>query len=323
MTAQSTLAAEGGPETARYLTFTHEEWGRLRAATPLTLTEADLATIYGLNEHISLTEVEEIYLPLSRLLNLHVAAAQRLSTVTDAFLGTPPTKIPYIIAVAGSVAVGKSTTARLLQALLARWPNHPRVDLITTDGFLLPNHVLEARGLMKRKGFPESYDRRRLLQFLSDVKAGVGTVEAPKYSHVTYDIVPGERQVVSRPDILIVEGLNVLQTSGGKAGPAPRQFVSEFFDFAISVAADESSLERWYVERFLLLRDSVFKADVSYFHRYSHLSTAEAIDTATRIWREINLVNLRANVLPTRERAHLILEKEPMHAVKRIRLRKL
>jgi type I pantothenate kinase len=323
MVAQSTLAADSGPETARYLTFTHEEWGHLRAATPLTLTEADLAAIHGLNERMSLTEVEEIYLPLSRLLNLHVAAAQRLSTVTDAFLGKPATKIPYIIAVAGSVAVGKSTTARLLQALLARWPNHPRVDLITTDGFLLPNQVLEARGLMKRKGFPESYDRRRLLQFLSDVKAGQATVVAPKYSHVTYDIVLGDYQVVSRPDILIVEGLNVLQTSGGRAERAPRQFVSDFFDFAIYVDADESSLERWYVERFLLLRDSVFKDEASYFHRYGHLSTAEAIDTATRIWREINLVNLRANVQPTRERAHLILEKGPGHAVKRIRLRKL
>jgi type I pantothenate kinase len=310
-------------DPSRYLSFTHEEWGRLRAATPLTLSEADLVALQGINERLSLTEVEEIYLPLSRLLNLKVAAAQQLSTVTDTFLGKPAAKIPYIIGIAGSVAAGKSTTARVLQALLGRWPHHPRVDLITTDGFLFPNRVLEARDLMQRKGFPESYDLRHLMHFLSEIKAGVGTVEAPKYSHILYDIVPGEAQVVSDPDIVIVEGLNLLQTGSSRTEHRPHQFVSDFFDFSIYVDADELDLEHWYVERFLIFRDSVFRREGSYFHRYAFLSTAETVQTATQIWREINLVNLRENIRPTRERAHLILEKGSDHTVRRIWLRKL
>jgi type I pantothenate kinase len=306
-----------------YLSFGHEEWARLRAATPLTLSETDLIAIQGINEKVSLNEVEEIYLPLSRLLNLKVAAAQQLSMVTDTFLGRPAAKIPYIIGIAGSVAAGKSTTARLLQALLAHWPNHPRVDLVTTDGFLLPNRILEERRLMERKGFPESYDVRLLLRFLGQVKAGEGTVEAPKYSHLIYDIVPGEVQAVSNADILIVEGLNVLQTGGSRYEHPPHQFVSDFFDFSIYVDADEADLEHWYVDRFLIFRDSVFRDEHSYFRVFADLSDDEIVRTAVKYWREINLVNLRDNILPTRQRAHLILEKGRDHSVRRIHLRKL
>ena len=304
-----------------YITFNHEEWGRLRAATPLTLTEADLATLHGINERVSLAEVTEIYLPLSRLLNLYVAASRDLSTVTDTFLGKPAARVPYIIGIAGSVAAGKSTTARILQALLACWPNHPRVDLVTTDGFLYPNAVLEARGLMHRKGFPESYDRRRLLRFLAEVQSGMSPVEAPKYSHITYDILSDDAQIVDRSDILIVEGLNVLQ-AGVQTGSSLGRFVSDYFDFSRYVDADEDDLERWYVERFLMLRDSVFRDQNSYFRRYAHLSFAEAVAEATKIWREINGVNLRKNIRPTRERAHLILEKGPDHSVRQVWLRK-
>jgi len=310
-------------QTSPYLSFTHEEWGRLRAATPLTLTESDLATIQGINERISLAEVEEIFLPLSRLLNLRVAAAQHLAMVTDTFLGKPAAKIPYIIGMAGSVAAGKSTASRVLQALLARWPNHPKVDLITTDGFLLPNQVLEARSLMQRKGFPESYDLRRLVQFLTEIKSGAPAVEAPKYSHLLYDIVPGEMQVVRNPDIVIVEGLNVLQTGASRSQHPAHVFVSDFFDFSIYVDAEEADLENWYVARFLVYRDSVFQKESSYFHRYAFLNTEELLRTAAQIWREINLVNLRENILGTRDRAHLVLEKAPDHSVRRIRLRKI
>jgi len=304
-----------------YLDFDRRSWAALRAATPLTLSESDLEELQGLNERVSLEEVETIYLPLSRLLNLHVSATQTLHKATDTFLGSLPAPIPYVIGVAGSVAVGKSTLARILRTLLSRWPDHPRVDLVTTDGFLHPNRVLDERGLMLRKGFPESYDVRTLVQFMADVKSGSGAVHAPVYSHQAYDILPGEFQVVDRPDIVIVEGLNVLQTGEGAPGRPARLFVSDYFDFSIYMDADESDIASWYVARFQTLRETVFRDPRSYFHRFSSLTEAQAQETAQDIWRTINGVNLRENILPTRERARLILEKGSDHAVRRVRLR--
>jgi type I pantothenate kinase len=294
----------------------------LRAATPLTLSEADIADLRGINDRLSLIEVEQIYLPLSRLLNLYVGATQALTQATDVFLGKPDSQVPYVIGIAGSVAVGKSTIARALQALLSRWPDHPRVELVTTDGFLYPNRILEERGLMARKGFPESYDQRRLLQFIMDVKAGNPEVSAPVYSHLIYDIVPGEERVVRRPDIVVFEGLTILQT-GDDEGRALRMFVSDFLDFSIYLDAPEALLESWYVERFLTLRDTVFQRDASYFRGYGRLDDAEARATALKLWRGINLPNLRQNIVPTRERARLILEKGEGHSVERVRLLKL
>jgi type I pantothenate kinase len=308
---------------SRFVSFSREAWARLRAATPLTITEAEVQALRGVNEQITLQQVEDIYLPLSRLLNLHVAATQTLHSATDTFLGNPAAKVPFVIGIAGSVAVGKSTSARILQALLGRWPDHPRVDLVTTDGFLLPNRVLDERGLMRRKGFPESYDVRRLLDFLIAVKSGQPHVTAPVYSHLTYDIVPGRFQLVDRPDIMILEGLNVLQTGDLQTGRRLSLFVSDFFDFSIYVDANEADIESWYVERFMMLRGTVFTDTASYFHRYSQLTEEEARQVAHQIWRDINLRNLKENIAPTRERAHLILHKDPDHFVNTVQLRKL
>jgi type I pantothenate kinase len=313
------------PETrvSPFMTFTHDEWAELRENTPLTLSEADLARVRGINERLSLEEVVKIYLPLSRLLNLYVAALQELYRAQARFLGDWTAKVPFVIGMAGSVAVGKSTAARVLRELLARWPNHPKVDLVTTDGFLYPNRVLRQRGLMTRKGFPESYDLRRLVQFVVDVKSGQPEAAAPVYSHLHYDILPDERQVVRQPDIMIVEGLNVLQTPQPHRPDGPCVFVSDFFDFSIYVDARPAQVQRWYVERFLTLRETAFKNPESYFHRYASLTESEARRTAQRIWTTINGVNLRDNILPTRTRADLILEKGPDHTIERVHLRKI
>jgi type I pantothenate kinase len=319
MPATPTPPTETEP-TSPYLHFSRAEWANLRASTPLPLTEKDLSTLRGINEEISLEEVESIYLPLSRLLNLYVSAIQSLHKATDTFLGHLPAKVPYIIGIAGSVAVGKSTMARILQALLSRWPDHPKVDLITTDGFLYPTAVLEERGLMNRKGFPESYDQRRLVNFLTEIKSGAPEVPAPVYSHLIYDIVEGAAQQVHQPDVLIVEGLNVLQTREARGS---RMFVSDFFDFSIYIDADEETIENWYVSRFLKLRETVFRNPDSYFNRYSKLSREEAEAKAHSIWSEINGPNLRDNIQPTRERAQLILRKGSGHSIQEVRLRKL
>ncbi len=312
------IAPVGG--ASPYMTFTADEWSELRAFTHLTLSEDDLERIRGINVELSLDEVAAIYLPLSRLLNLHVGASQELYRASDTFLGRLPAKVPFIIGVAGSVAVGKSTTARVLQTLLARWPDHPRVDLITTDGFLYPNAILEERGLMERKGFPESYDRRRLLKFISDIKSGLPQVSAPVYSHLTYDITD-EELVVRQPDIVIVEGLNVLQTSIADA--ANPVFVSDFFDFSIYVHAEVTDVKQWYIERFFTLRETAFRDENSFFHRFASLTDDEAVETATGIWTAINERNLVENILPTKARAKLVLHKGQDHQVTNVELRRL
>ncbi len=306
-----------------YVDLARSDWARLRANQPLTLNQDDVARLRGVGDTLDLAEVEAIYLPLSRLLTFYVSAARRLHGVTSSFLGEAPAKTPFVIGVAGSVAVGKSTTARILQEMLRRWPESPRVELLTTDGFLLPNAELEGRGLLQRKGFPESYDRAALLRFLTDVKSGRPEVAAPVYSHVSYDIVPGETTTVAHPDVLIVEGLNVLQAPPldtlGRTGLA----VSDFFDFSVYVDAELQLIEEWYIQRFLRLRRTAFARPESYFRRYAALSDIEARATALHIWRTINEPNLVENVLPTRARAMLVLTKGADHKVSNIRLRKL
>ncbi len=310
-------------EVSPFRRFSPEQWAAWRANTPKTLTQPDLDELRGLNDRIDLNEVETIYLPLSRLLNLYVAATQGLFRATNNFLHVSDRKVPYVIGMAGSVAAGKSTTARILQRLLARWPKHPKVDLVTTDGFLLPNAVLEREGLLTRKGFPESYDLPAILRFLSDIKAGKRNVTAPLYSHLTYDVLKDQQVTVDQPDILIVEGLNELQTGRPPRDGRGIPNTSDFFDFSVYLDADVADLHTWYIERFLALRDGAFRNPKSYFHRYATLTDREAYNTATRIWETINLVNLRENVLPTRPRADLVLRKGTDHFIRSVFLRKL
>lgn len=307
-----------------YRVFTREEWARLRADTPMTLQPNELEQLSGIIEELSVDEVEQIYLPLSRLLNLYVAAAQKLHSVSSEFIGRKKgTKAPFIIGVAGSVAVGKSTTARVLRALLVRWPGHPRVDLLTTDGFLYSNTELEQRGLMAKKGFPESFDTKRLLHFLGDIKSGASSVTAPVYSHFRYDILPGQRVRIEQPDILIVEGLNILQPAEISKDFGTIPFVSDFIDFSIYIDADPDLIEKWYLMRFMRLRSTAFRDPGAYFHKYAILAPDEVRRVALKLWRDINLKNLQENIFPSRRRAQLILQKGESHSVESASLRKL
>lgn len=299
-----------------YLDFDRESWRALRKSMPQVLTEEEVTELSGLGENINLDEVADVYLPLSRLIHMQVAARQELTAATDAFLGNPPARVPFIIGVAGSVAVGKSTTARLLQVLLHRWESHPKVDLVTTDGFLYPTAELKRRGLMQRKGFPESYDRRALMRFVTDVKSGRKEVAAPVYSHISYDILPDEYQIVRQPDILILEGLNVLQTG-------PTLMVSDLFDFSVYVDAHVDTIESWYINRFYKLRHTAFREPGAHFAHYANINDSEAYHQAREIWQSINLPNLVENILPTRVRASLVLRKGEDHLVERVRMRKL
>ncbi|NDV97102.1 type I pantothenate kinase [Dysgonomonas sp. 521] len=308
--------------TGPYMTFAREQWAALRDSEPMTLTYEELLTLQGIDYELSIDEVEDVYLPLSRLLNYYVNARTSRQSVLMKFLKQKSQKIPFIIGIAGSVSVGKSTTARVLQALLSRWEEDTRVSLVTTDGFLYPNAVLEEKGIMLKKGFPQSYDIKRLLKFVTDIKSGEKRVEVPRYSHLIYDIIPNEYDIVEQPDILILEGLNVLQSGMDYPDEKPRIFVSDFVDFSIYVDAEEQLLEDWYVSRFMKFRQGAFTNPMSYFKGFAEIPEEEAIKTSKTIWREINRKNLRRNILPTRERASLILHKGEGHTVDYVRLRK-
>ncbi|ROP43185.1 type I pantothenate kinase [Pseudokineococcus lusitanus] len=310
-------------ESSPYVELDRAAWSALAPSTPLRLSEEDLASLRGLGEPIDLAEVEEVYLPLSRLLQLYVEASRALHAARTAFLGEQTAPTTFVVGVAGSVAVGKSTTARVLREVLARWPATPRVELVTTDGFLRPNAELERRGLLERKGFPESYDRRALLRFVKDVKSGVPEVRAPVYSHLVYDIVPGAEVVVRQPDVLLVEGLNVLQPARPRTDGRLGLAVGDYFDFTIYVDARTADVRRWYVERFLRLRETAFARPESYFRRFAGLSDDQAVALAEQIWGAVNEPNLVENVLPTRGRASLVLTKDADHTVRRVRLRKV
>ena len=299
-----------------YLDFDRDTWRGLRKSMPQVLTESEVKKLAGIGENINLEEVADVYLPLSRLIHMQVAARQALTAATEEFLGNPPSHVPFVIGVAGSVAVGKSTTARLLQVLLERWDSHPKVDLVTTDGFLYPTKILQERGLMSRKGFPESYDRRALMRFVTDVKSGKEVVRAPLYSHVSYDIVPDEYQMVNQPDILILEGLNVLQTW-------PTLMISDLFDFSVYVDARVETIEKWYINRFLGLRHTAFREPGAHFAAYADMNDEQAFAQAREIWQSINLPNLVENILPTRVRASLVLRKGADHTVEKVRMRKI
>ncbi|MDR6892556.1 type I pantothenate kinase [Falsarthrobacter nasiphocae] len=325
MTSESELLSSRAPGSQGFTPFvelSREDWARLSNDLEQPLDAADIAHLRGTGDRLDLREVAEVYLPLSRLLNLYVSGAEQLHRATSTFLKDDVERTPFVIGVAGSVAVGKSTTARVLRELLRRWPGTPNVELVTTDGFLYPNAELERRGLMQRKGFPESYDRRRLLRFVSEVKSGADEVRAPWYSHLTYDIVPEREVIVRRPDVLIVEGLNVLAPARLRSDGTQGLALSDFFDFSIYVDAPTASIERWYIERFMKLRSGAFSDPDSYFHRYATLSDEEAAATAKGIWTRINEPNLRENVIPTRGRAKLVLSKGPDHGIRRMLLRK-
>jgi type I pantothenate kinase len=311
------------PTVAPYHHFTKAQWSALRADEPMTLTAEEIGRLRTLSDPISLEEAERVYLPLTRLLSFYVEAVQHLHNVSSRFLDRPDERVPFIIGVAGSVAVGKSTTARILQALLARWPSSPKVDLVTTDGFLYPNAVLAQRGIMERKGFPESYDRTRFVKFLSDIKSGRSGVKLPVYSHLVYDVLPESEVVVDRPDILIVEGLNILQPGELPKSGKPILFASDFIDFSVYIDADTADLEDWFLERFRRLRDTAFRDPTSFFRRFAEMSEDEAMQFGRMVWRTINLPNLLDNVLPTRSRADLILTKGKDHLIESVQLRRV
>lgn len=316
--------ADGGlGDVSPFLHFSTREWEKFKADTPLTLTEDEVVRLRSLNDPVSLDEVQRIYLSLSRLLYSHVEAAQKLFHQRSRFLNLNGEKTPFVIGIAGSVAVGKSTTARILKELLARWPSSPKVDLVTTDGFLYSNAELKKRGLMDKKGFPESYNVKEVLRFLSNIKAGLARVDAPLYSHIHYDVMPDKYSIIDQPDILIFEGINVLQSSDLVQDGVAVPFVSDYFDFSIFIDAKKEYAEEWYLKRFMELRNTAFRDPASFFHKYSSISDDEAMKFAQNLWTNINLVNLRENILPTRPRANLVLRKGSNHLIKQVALRKL